>query len=378
MNSKRKSSRRDFLQGKAAIDALGDIADGIDGPITPLSAAQSPTSRSAARKHLLTEVGRKAMACQFQIFAPSHDDPDVIEAALQALDCVDLWEDRLSVYREQSEISRINRVADLQPCVVEADTLDLLDRCIELWQSTGGAFDITAAPLVRAWGFHIRQGRFPSDEELQHAMEHVGSNHLVLDRAHRSVRFRKPGVELNLGSIGKGFALDRCREVLDSANVTDYMIHGGHSSILARGNRLPDGEQPGWWVTLRNPLRPAQVLAELRLCDSALGTSGSGRQFFYHHGRRYGHVIDPRTGYPAESVLSTTVLGPAAEQADALATAFFVMGIEATRDYCRDHPELAVVFVRPSTRGSTVALELIQLEESDIVLSPSAQASRGE
>ena len=365
VNSGRKSSRRDFLQGKAAIDALGDLVDGsADDGMPPPRAARATGSEGRSARRLLFEVGRKAMACQFQVFTPSSDDPAVIEAALAALDCVDAWEDRLSVYREQSEISRINRGAAVAACGIDAETFALLQRCIAYWQSTRGAFDITAAPLVRAWGFHIRKGRFPSDEELRGALERVGSQHVVLNSEQHTVRFTRAGMELNLGSIGKGFALDRCADVLDSAGVTDYMIHGGHSSIVARGRRC--AATADWWVRLRNPRRGDQVLAELRLRDQALGTSGSGRQFFYHHGRRYGHVIDPRSGHPAEGVLSATVIGPSAEQADALATAFFVLGIQATRDYCRAHPELAVVFVCPGERRGSVSLELIQLADHEI------------
>ena len=167
---------------------------------------------------------------------------------------------------------------------------------------------------------------------------------------------------MNLGSVGKGYALDRCAEVMAMGGVEAFMCHGGQSSILARGvRRAGDDKQDAvpWSVALRHPLRPERRLAELSLCDQALGTSGSGQQFFYHRGRRYGHVLDPRSGAPAEGVLSATVLAPSAAQADALATTFFVLGVDATSAYCEEHPELSVVFVLPGSRQSTVALETV-------------------
>jgi thiamine biosynthesis lipoprotein len=166
-------------------------------------------------------------------------------------------------------------------------------------------------------------------------------------------------MELNLGSVGKGYALDRCAEVLEAAGVRDFLIHGGQSSVLARGAQQTSGAVPAWCVALRHPLRAERRLAELKISHCGLGTSGSGQQFFFHRGRRYGHVLDPRCGAPAEGVLSTTVLAPDAAEADALATAFFVLGVDATRAYCATRPELSVVFVLPGTRDGTVAIETV-------------------
>ncbi len=376
---RRKSSRRDFLKGKAAADALGDVVDeiGASGTTDSAGTASACTPAERRREGLLLEVGRRAMACQFQVFAPMRDSAEDMEAILAALDCVDMWEDRLSVFRPQSEISRINRLAPETECVIEPETFELLERCLSYYETTGGAFDITAAPLVRVWGFHARQGRFPTDQELRDALARVGSHHVELNRATHGVRFAHPDMEINLGSVGKGFALDQCAQGLDAAGLNDYLIHGGHSSILARGSRSADGKARGWRVRLRHPLRPEQVLAELRLQDQALATSGSGRQFFYHKGHRYGHVIDPRSGYPADTVLSVTVVGPSGEQTDALATAFFVMGIEATRTLCRSMPELSVVFVRRGPRTGSVVLETIAMDDQSLAVADGVMVENG-
>ena len=169
-------------------------------------------------------------------------------------------------------------------------------------------------------------------------------------------------MELNLGGIGKGHALDRMSEMLRGDAVEHFLLHGGHSSVLARGSRAGStAEQSGWTVGLAHPLRPGERLAEFRLQNQALGTSGSGTQYFYHQGQRYGHIIDPRSGRPAGAVLSSTVIAPTAAEADALSTAFYVGGIELARGYCESHPDVAAVLVTQA--AAQLRLEAINIAD---------------
>jgi thiamine biosynthesis lipoprotein len=159
------------------------------------------------------------------------------------------------------------------------------------------------------------------------ALEASGSRWLALDRDARRVRFTTPGVEINPGAIGKGWALDRAIERLAHRGVPSALVHGGSSSVRAIGAQGPAGpSRRGWPVGLRHPLRIDRRLATVHLADRALGTSGSGTQFFIDRGRKLGHSLDPRTGEPASGVLSATVLAPTAAEADALATAAYVLG----------------------------------------------------
>jgi FAD:protein FMN transferase len=361
MNARRKTTRREFLKGESARDALANLSFQVgaagDGPLGP----DSSTER-APRDYLL-QVGRRAMACDFHVYLNAGQHGGAVEAASQALDLVEQLEAQLTVFRPESEVSVINRDAAARPSAVEARLFDLLSRCVSWSQATGGAYDITAGPLVKVWGFYTRSGRFPEAGEIAEAMQRIGSQHLELDPERRTIQFARPGMELNLGSVGKGYALDRCAEILEAAGVSNFLIHGGQSSILARGARDSASEVPEWRVALRHPLHSERRLAELRLRQRTLGTSGSGQQFFFHRGRRYGHVLDPRSGRPAEGVLSATVLAPDAAAADALATAFFVLGVDATLAYCETHPELSVVFVLPGARDGTVALETVGMDE---------------
>jgi len=361
-----KSTRRDFLKGRSAVDPAADLAEGRLAPETAPASHADPLAET-----YLVHVGRLAMASQFEVLLNAGQYEHGTEAALEALDLLGPLEDQLSVFRGGSQLSRLNLGAAEGPVVVEPPLFELLELCMRLWEETGGAFDISATPLWRVWGFARRAGAMPSQEQIAEALGRTGSHLVELDRQRRTVRFRVPGVELSLGSVGKGYAVDRAGAVLQRAGIGDFLVHGGLSSVLGRGSRMvrATGDSAaghGWSVGISHPLRPGKRLAEIRLHDRALGTSGAANQFFRHQGRRYGHILDPRTGWPAHGVLSATVLAPNATLADALATAFYVMGLEKASQYCRSRPELAAVLVSPVGRGNQFEIHSIGLEAGDL------------
>jgi FAD:protein FMN transferase len=355
MSATPRSTRREFLQGQAAADALADVIAPAD-----LDSGASPPAEPAYLLH----VSRRAMACTFELFFNVGQYPHATEAALAALDLVDRLEDQLSVYREHSEISQLNRLAGQHAIPLERALFDLLVQASRLCVQTAGAYDITAAPLSEAWGFTRRNGAVPAAEMLAEALARVGGQFMQLDEASSSVHFARPGLKVNLGSIGKGYALDRCADLLAETGIHDFLLHGGNSSVLARGAHGSLAPQQGWAVGVRNPLRPDRRLGQVFLRDRALATSGSGTQFFVHEGRRYGHIIDPRSGWPAEDMLSVSVLAPTAAEADALSTAFYVMGLEATREYCERRPEIAAILLCPGARQGSLEKHAIGLEDA--------------
>ena len=269
-------------------------------------------------------IGRDAMACRFEIVFNAGEVSDATAIAVDCLDLVDEIEDRITVYRDTSELARLNATAadGWQP--VSADLLPLLLQARDLHGRTGGAFDMAAGALVRTWGFLRRQGRTPSAEELAQSRAAAGMHLVELDEAGSRVRFGRPGVELNPGAIGKGWAIDRVMERLRDAGVESALVHGGSSSVRAMGGQGTG--RRSWPVGMRHPLRPGRRLATVQLEDKALGTSGSDTQFFIERGRRLGHILDPRTGVPAEGVLSATVVAATAAEADSLSTALYVLG----------------------------------------------------
>jgi thiamine biosynthesis lipoprotein len=360
----RRTSRRDFLRVMPAPGA------GRDDPSPP---APRAAATEEARRPYLLDISRSAMACRFEVLLNAGQYANAAEAAIEALDVVDALEDELSFFRPASRISRLNLVAADGPVEVDAPLFGLLELAVELHRETAGAFDVTSAPLWEAWGFARREGKIPSAESLAEAMQLVGSGHLKLDAEKRTVQFTKPGLRLNLGSIGKGYALDRAAEALVAAGIGDFLFHGGQSSVLARGSRGDEDaaagrRSPGWSVGIRDPLRPKRRLAEIRLRDRALGTSGSTMQYFRSRGRRYAHILDPRTGQPAEGVLSVTVVAPTAVLADGLSTAMFVMGPERARELCARQPELAALFVCPAGASGREEIHAIGFGEDELTL----------
>jgi len=366
---KRPRSRRDFLTGRAAADAVADAAAGG----LPDDPSQGPPLHAGGPSYLI-HVARRAMACEFEVRFNAGQYQRDTETALEVLDLVETLEDQMSVFRQTSEICRINQTAARGPVEVESRLFGLLKLGMRLCRETQGAFDLTAGPLWETWGFARRAGAVPDEGRLAEALQRVGSHLVELDPSHKTIRFTREGVQLNLGSIGKGYALDRCAERLVQGGIADFLLHGGHSSVLARGSQRqpqPDpGENPpgGWVVGLRHPLRPDRRLAEIRLRDRALATSGSRAQSFVHQGRRYGHILDPRSGRPAEGVLSATVIAPEAALADALSTAFYVMGPQAALDYCRARPEIGAVLICPVRHSGGIEIHTAGLPEDELRL----------
>jgi thiamine biosynthesis lipoprotein len=283
-------------------------------------------------------IHRIAMACRFEVMLSSDDAGDMA-AARSALDRADDLETLLTVFRDTSEVSDLNRRAAHEEIVVAADLFELLACSAELHRRTDGVFDVTSTPLSRCWGFMKREARLPTDREIAQARAIVGMGRVRLDPARRSVRFLGPGVELNFGAIGKGYALDRMGEILRKRGARRALLSAGRSSVLALG-----GKGRGWPVDLRPRLASRRV-GRLWIKNGAIGTSGAGEQFFEVDGRRFGHVIDPRTGRPAEGVLGASVIAGDATTADALSTAFLIGGPELARRYCAAYPGVLAVLV---------------------------------
>lgn len=370
MSESKRPNRRDFLSGRAVAKRAQEAANQAADELAVPSARRPPA--------YLMHVARTAMACEFEVLLNAGEHPEGPDVALQALDLVDRLEDQLTVYRAHSEVSRLNARAATEEVVVEDGLFELLSLAMELSRETGGAFDITSGPLSKVWGFYRRAGRLPTDDDLATALQQVGYRQIELNDERRSVRFLRPGLEINLGAIGKGYALDRCVDLLEAGGVTSFLLHGGTSSIVGRGSRAGLlEEETGWIVALKHALRPEQKLAEIRLRNRALGTSGSGSQFFFHQGKRYGHILDPRTGRPAEQVISSTVLAPNAALADALATAFYVMSVEETAEFCARHAEIGALLVVPGAKTGAVRVERFNLADNDVRLETQPTPSSG-
>ena len=312
-----------------------------------LGAPSSP--QPAIQRHWL-RVQRRAMACAFDVTLDEADAQlvPVAQAALRQLDDI---EAQLTVFRDSSAIVDINRRAAGGAVTCNADVFGLLSRCQDLSRDTGGAFDITSTPLSRCWGFLRREGRLPADHEIAAARALVGMHHVVLDAGRSTVRFLKDGVELNLGAIGKGYALDQVAATLSRGGVAHALLSGGRSSLLAMG-----GRGRGWPIDLVSPRQDGTIARVWLRNGAALGTSGAGTQFVVVDGARYGHVLDPRTGRTAEGLLSASVVAGSAADADALSTAFLVGGPLLAQQYCERHANVLVLLTVNNGTGTTLVV----------------------
>ena len=197
---------------------------------------------------------------------------------------------------------------------------------------------------MKAWGFFRGRGRLPTRDEIKQVLKRVGYQHLKLDAERRTIRFDEEGVEIDLGGIAKGYAVDRAVQILRSNGITSGLVSSGMSSIYALGS--PPG-QHGWKISVRDPYDARRAGDVFHLQNYSVSISGSYEKFFNISGKNYCHIMDPHTGQPVENMLSTAVLAPTGTDTDGRSAGFFVMGVERCRKYLAAHPNLAVVFYMP-------------------------------
>ena len=289
--------------------------------------------------HTVT-VARHAMATRFEIVLHGRNEVSLRAAAEEALDEIERLDARLSLYNPASEISHINARAAGGPVRVEPTLFRLLQRAQRLSRETDGAFDITVAPLMRCWGFTRGSGQLPDPADVAGARDKVGPHLVTLDERDFTIRFAREGVMLDLGSIGKGYALERAGELLKEAGVTSALLHGGTSTVCAIG-APPDADT--WKVAVPHPdfagetIAPGagrlaeapgtgKLLAVVPLKDAGMSVSAVWGKSFEANGRIYGHVIDPRKGEPVEGAVLAAVVLSSATETDALSTALLIDG----------------------------------------------------
>jgi thiamine biosynthesis lipoprotein len=358
-----RMKRRDFLHPRQIAQTAGAVLDVLEGENAP---APPPANVQAT----LLRAARQAMATQFELVLP-YGMPDALVIAETIFDEIDQLEQQLTVYRTTSEISRLNALAPFAAVPVEEKLFDLLALAGRIWEQTESAYDITAGALIKAWGFYRGPRRVPTECERLSALKRVGMRHVELQSEPRTVRYLRRGLEINLGSIGKGYALDQAASLLRCRwNRPAALLHGGHSSVYAIGSE--PGTTRGWPIGIGHPWEKGRRLAMVYLRDRALGTSAATFQHLEHEGRKLGHILDPRTGWPAEGIALASVLAPTAAEADALSTAFFILGVDKARGYCARHPEIGAILVPEETPASPVIIGLNANEVSICDSGPAA------
>ncbi len=286
------------------------------------AAEQQPVSRRY-------EASFPAMGTRFTVAAYGTNRGFLASVAESAFDQVRRADRMLSNYQPQSELSLINRHAAESPWKISEPMADLLARCLVYSRLSEGGFDMTVGPLMDAWGFFQDSGRKPSEREISRARGLVGYQLVEFNPHQRTVRFLRPGVELDPGGVGKGYAVDRMAAVLREAGVERFFISAGDSSLYA--GEAPPAEARGWRVRIRNGEDESAAGHELYLRTESLSTSGSYEKFFELDGKRYSHLMNPRTGRPVEGMISVSVIAETTLDSEVWATALFVNGVEWMR-----------------------------------------------
>jgi thiamine biosynthesis lipoprotein len=309
-------------------------------------------AQAKAGELLRLEQSAEAMGSTYSIAVYGTDQAAMETAVEQAFDEVRRLDGLLSNYLPDSEWSEVNHFAAERPVKVPQDLFDLLSACVEYSRQSEGAFDITVGPLMHVWGFYKGTGHMPKPEEVERARAIVGWRNIELDPAARTVKFRKKGVEIDPGGIGKGYAVDRMVEVLRANGIKIGLVSASGSSIYAMG--APPNEK-GWPVEIKDPRDTSKTVEEVRLKDESMSTSGTYEKFFEADGKIYSHIMDPRTGYPAKGTLSVSAIAPRTIDSEAWTKPLFVNGREwaakhkpnGIRAYfCEDKPNQPCVWLQ--------------------------------
>jgi thiamine biosynthesis lipoprotein ApbE len=294
-----------------------------------------------------------SMACLYAIEAYAVGDEQALRKTLEAaLDEVDRIDRLMSHYKRESALSRLNREAGQHAVSVDAELFAFIKRSLQYSEESDGAFDITVGPVMKAWGFFAGEGHLPSESELATARQRVGARHVVLNDHDHTIRFDADGVELDLGGIAKGYAVDRAVEILRARHVDAALVSAGGSTIYGLG--APPGRD-GWSVAIQDPTDARKVARQVTLRNRSLSVAGSSEKSFEANGVRYSHIMDPRTGRPVQGILSVAVLTETGTEGDALDDALFVVGPSKSAAYLKHYPDAdAWFFVPDAERGWTL------------------------
>ena len=316
-------------------------------PFVSLAALTLQAKESSSPKLHRFEDSRVSMACTYTVVVYGTDPKQLPLITTAALDEVDRIDALMSNYKPESPLSQINREAGEHAVLVEPELFHFLERCVRYSQQSEGAFDVTVGPLMKAWGFFRGEGRIPWSFELWNVLRKVGYQHLRLDSMQRTIQFARSGMELDLGGIAKGYAVDRVVELLKEQRIERAFVSAGGSTLYGLG-APPD--TPGWEVKVQDPLAPhdpKKSATTVVLNNKCLSVSGNYEKFFKVRGVTYSHIMDPRTGRPVENMLSVAVITQNGTDGDALDNSFYVQGVEKGKALLPLYPGIEVLFFLP-------------------------------
>jgi thiamine biosynthesis lipoprotein len=281
------------------------------------------------------------MGCDFEITVVAASASQSEEYIALAIAEIQRIEHLISSWDENSQTSLINKNAGIHAVKVDSELINLIERSIAISKLTDGAFDISYASMDKIWKFDGSVVAMPSAEDVEFSVEKVGFENILINAKEQTVFLTKEGMKIGFGAIGKGYAADRAKALLQEKEVKAGIINA--SGDMNAWGVQPNGDE--WKVAITNPMNKENAFGLLPIREGAVVTSGNYEKFLFIDGKRYSHIIDPRTGYPSQGIASVTVFAPKAELADALATSVFVMGVETGLNRINQLPKIECIII---------------------------------
>jgi thiamine biosynthesis lipoprotein len=250
-------------------------------------------------------------------------------------------EQLISDWKTDSQISEVNRNAGIKPVKVDSEVFELTQRALYFSQLTKGGFDISYAAMDKIWRFDGSMKQMPSDQEIKQSVANVGYQNMILDSVNCTIFLKKMGMKIGFGATGKGYAADKGRALMQAKGVEAGIVNA--SGDLSTWGTQINGKP--WLIGLTNPFNEEENVSVIKLKTEAVVTSGSYEKYVIFDGKRYAHIINPVTGYPVSGLISVTVVGPSAEQANGLSTSIMVLGKEAGAALMKQFPQYAYLLI---------------------------------
>lgn len=290
------------------------------------------------------EIHRRSlmlMGSKFEIAVVTNDTLSTTKYINLAIDEIVRIEKLISSWDANSQTHEINRNAGIKPITVSKELFELIERSIAISILTDGGFDISYASMDKIWKFDGSMKIMPSENEIKNSVSKVGYKNIILDKKNNTVYLKLKGMKIGFGAIGKGYAADKAKSLLISEGIKAGIINA--SGDMNTWGKQPNGKD--WNVAITNPLNKKNAFAVIPITNGAVVTSGNYEKYVTFNGKKYTHIIDPRTGYPSTGIISVSVFAPKAELADALATSIFVMGTEVGINRINQLSKIACIII---------------------------------
>jgi len=311
----------------------------------------------SANAQILRKRAVKLMGGRWQITLVGEDSISTEQNIDTVIAEISRIENLISDWKPASQVSIVNSNAGILPVKVDQEVFDLTERALSLSKITNGAFDISFAAMDRIWKFDGSMTQMPTPEAIKRSVQKVGYKNIILDRKNCTIFLKIKGMKIGFGALGEGYAADKSRKLMLNKGIKAGIING--TGDMSAWGKQPDGSD--WTVGITNPMREDTIITIMPLTAGAVVTSGSYEKFVIFHGKRYSHIINPVTGYPATGLSSVTIFGPSAERANGFSTSMMVLGKSAAIRFINQFPEYNYILI--TDHGQILSSAVLDLKE---------------